>query len=73
MQGHKQMTIEQLKAKLAYDPHRKVRFSLNGKPIRIRKIDIAPDNSILVELADVKPRTKMTTVVYTYKSPINYF
>ncbi len=67
------MTIEELQAKLAYYPSRKVRFSLNGKPIRIRKIDIAPDNSILVELEDVKPRTKMTTVVYTYKSPTNHF
>lgn len=64
------MTAEQLKAKFAYyDPHRKVRFSLNGKPIRIRKIYIAPDNSVLVELADVKPRTKMSRVVYTYKPP----
>lgn len=55
------MTIEQLQAKLAYYPRRKVRFSLNGKPIRISKIDIDPkDNSILVELADVKPRTKNT-------------
>lgn len=64
------MTAEQLKAKFAYyDPHRKVRFSLNGKPIRIRKIYIAPDNSVLVELADVKPRTKMSRVVYTYSTP----
>lgn len=64
------MTIEQLKAKFAYYyPHRKVRFLLNGKPIRIRKTYIAPDNSVLVELADVKPRTKMSRVVYTYKPP----
>ena len=63
------MNIEQLQAKFAYDPHRKVRFSLNGKPIRIRKINIAPDNSVLVELADVKPRIKMSRVVYTYKPP----
>jgi hypothetical protein len=67
------MTIEQLQAKLAYDPHRKVRFSLDGKSIRIRKIGIAPDNSILVELADVKPRTKMVSVVYTYNSPKDSF
>ena len=50
-------------------PIGKSAFLLNGKPIRIRKRYIAPDNSVLVELADVKPRTKMSRVVYTYKPP----
>ena len=63
------MTIEQLQAQFTYDPRRKVRFSLNGKPVRMRKTVIAPDNSIIVELADIKPRTKMNKVVYTYSSP----
>ena len=50
------MTIEELLAKLSYNSQRKVRIFADGKPARISRITVAPDNSIHIEVKASKPK-----------------
>ena len=50
------MTQEELIAKISFDSHRKVRFSLDGSPIRIRSVSLDPDNSVHIKFVRPKKR-----------------
>ena len=49
-------TIGEINAQLQYSSQRKVKFLVDGKPVRFKKISLSDEGVVIVALASVKKR-----------------